>query len=672
MCAGTAKLAKGIKMNYLVKTSHLPPRLPTQVGAAGKLQITLMIFCSYALVLLWTPAPVRAVTLPETAKLLPPETVLLVDVQNMSRLKKQFEETNFYKLYKDPAMAPFFDDLKTKWREISRERKNKPFGLIAGIDELPEGRAALALVFNERLKDANEPPLLLIIQWGENINKIKEAVDKTVKQSVEDGSHRKTEDYRGVDITTIIRPSSKAFNFCFIEDCLIAATDLDVLKFVIAQVKGAGSPTLADDTDYSSTMRAVKLQDSEQIDCYVNIKQIIKKTIDADTARRATATSRQTLKPEMIIGNLGLDNVTSFGCSIRPGAVPTASAGSSFGKAYLRIRGQKKGVPKMLEVESAPLRTPRFIPNSVYSVSFMNLNINNAYSELGNILSSFSPQLAALMYMPLIPAGPQGEPPMQIKTGVVDHLGSQIIIAQSISEPVSGADITGTETSLIAVAIENRGALEKSLSLLHGKMLAANNPDASRQFLGHTIYLLDFQGFLPGLMPGAGRPMQNPIGREIPKMPKYAFTVTDTHLIFSKESSVEQALRTLNSTENVSVGSERWFNIAKSSVPSLAGLVTLQNDTVSGKYLWSGMRNLSKQMKNKDKESNIGMGVGGRAGSVIPKMMFAQGGFDLFDFSLLPEFDAVKKYFGLSALYGISKSDGFFFEFKCLNPPDVD
>ncbi len=672
MYTGTAKLAKGIKMNYFMKTSHLPPRLPGQVGAAGKFQITLMILCSYALVLLWTPAPVRAVTLPETAKLLPPETVLLVDVQNMSRLKKQFEETSFYKLCKDPAMAPFLDDLKTKWREQSRMRKNKPHGLLAGIDELPEGRVALAVVFNEKLKDTKDPPSLLLIQWGQNINKIREAADKKVRQAVEDGDHRKTEDYRGVDITTIIRESSRVLNFCFIEDCLIVSSDMDFLKFVIAHIRGAGSPTLADDADYSSTMRAVKLRDSEQIDCYVSIKQIIKKSIDAVDVDRDTTTSQQTFKPEMTIGNLGLDNVISFGCSISPGAVPTASAGSSFGKALLRIRGQKKGIPKMLEVESAPLRTPRFIPDSAYSISFVNFNIKNAYSELGKILSSFSPQLAAIMFMPLIPASPQGEPPLQIKAGIVDHLGSQIIIAQSMNAPVSGADITGSETSLIAIAIENRGALEKSLSRLHSTILAANNPDASRQFLGHTIYLLEFRGFLPGMISPPTRPMQNPNGGEIPKMPKYAFTVTDTHLIFSKESSVEQVLRTLNSTENVSVVSKRWFNIAKSSIPSLAGLVTLQNDAVWGKYVWSEMRNLSKQMKEKEKESDIKVGVGGRAGSVFSQILSSRARNQLFDFSLLPEFDVVKKYFGLSAIYGISKSDGFFFEFKNLNPPDVD
>jgi len=161
-------------MNYLMKTTH-------------KLHCNLILFCSFALVLLCSSAPVRALTLPDTAKLLPPETVLLVEAHDLGRLKKQFEETNFYKLYKDPAMAPFFDDLKTKWREQYRMRKNKPLGLLAGIDELPEGRVALAVVFDEKLKDTKDPPSLLLIQWGQNINKIKEAAEKKVRQAVEDG-----------------------------------------------------------------------------------------------------------------------------------------------------------------------------------------------------------------------------------------------------------------------------------------------------------------------------------------------------------------------------------------------------------------------------------------------------------------------------------------------------
>ena len=80
------------------------------------------------------------------------------------------------------------------------------------------------------------------------------------------------------------------------------------------------------------------------------------------------------------------------------------------------------------------------------------------------------------------------------------------------------------------------------------------------------------------------------------------------------------------------------------------------------------MRESAKPDKSdgEDKQNQITVGV--TSGSLIPQVMFEQVSADLVDFSLLPEFDAVKKYFGLSAFYGISRPDGFFFEFKYLNP----
>ena len=166
--------------------------------------------------------------------------------------------------------------------------------------------------------------------------------------------------------------------------------------------------------------------------------------------------------------------------------------------------------------------------------------------------------------------------------------------------------------------------------------------------------------------------MQNPAGPDVPEIPKFAFTFTDTHLIFSEEPAVEKAIRTLNSTEDTSMNSTRWFNFAKSAIPSRAGMVTLQNDKTSGKFIWSQMRDLAKNSKKKSKKQNIEVGVGIKPGSSLPELMFSQAGIQLIDFSLLPEFDTIKQYFGLSAFYGISRTDGFFFEMKYLNPPDID
>jgi uncharacterized protein with von Willebrand factor type A (vWA) domain len=82
----------------------------------------------------------------ETATLVPPETILLIEVDNFSQLKQQFEKTNFYKLYKDPAMAAFVDDFRAKWREKVKEIDNDIAGAIVDANILPQGKVAFALV----------------------------------------------------------------------------------------------------------------------------------------------------------------------------------------------------------------------------------------------------------------------------------------------------------------------------------------------------------------------------------------------------------------------------------------------------------------------------------------------------------------------------------------------
>ena len=94
----------------------------------------------------------------------------------------------------------------------------------------------------------------------------------------------------------------------------------------------------------------------------------------------------------------------------------------------------------------------------------------------------------------------------------------------------------------------------------------------------------------------------------------------------------------------------------------------------TGEFFWSELRELKKETskseglltESKDTDSGTRTGVGVSSTSPFPNFMFLQAGSDLFDFSLLPEFGAVRKYFGLSAFYGLSRQDGFFFELKYL------
>ena len=614
-----------------------------------------MLLCICALVLLWTPVFSRAAALPETGKLIPPETVLLVDIGNFGQLRTQFEKTNFYKLYKDPAMAAFVENFKTKWREKIKQMDNELVRTIVDTEILPQGRAAIALVLNEQTKDANEPPISFITQWGQSIDKIKEAVDKMVQKAIENGAHRKTEDYRGVSVTTITQSPTSAISYCFMDDCLAGATNLDILKFIIAHIQGATSPALAGNADYTSAMKAVGPY--HDIDFYVNIKRVVETSITEDISGQAKTT----------ITTLGLDNVTSMSFSIGLGRESNTSI---CGKAILKVDGTKRGICRMLDVESAAIGAPQFIPASAFSAAFVNPNIKKTYDELYSILYAFGPPLAAMMQTPLVPPSPQGEPGVQLKPDIIDHLGSQIIIAQSANKQFSGTGTQAPTETLVAVAVTNRSALEKSLSLLHSKIIAPNKPDARRELLGHTIYLVDFSALLPTFAPyeeTPKTPMQapGPTGSASFPIPKMAITITNTHLVFGTESVVEQAIRALSSPQSGTLSSAEWFNKAKSAVPSTAGVAAFQDNAASTEIFWKTIKEMDK---SKDKISSGSVNISVSSQSLLPQLMYSGPVAELFNFGLLPQFDSVRKYFGLSIIYGVSRQDGFFFEFKDINP----
>ena len=288
-------------------------------------------------------------------------------------------------------------------------------------------------------------------------------------------------------------------------------------------------------------------------------------------------------------------------------------------------------------------------------MTVFNLSIKKAYDEIYNILYAIDPAAAAAMLEPIIQSSPDGQPSLMLKSDIIDHLGSQIIIAECLNKPFSKD--SPPKESLSAIALTNRAALEKSLGALHSKYIAQRNPDSRRELLGYTIYQLDLLSLFGAFAPVERTPMADGPRRESPPRPKFAFTVTDSHLIFGNEELVERAIRALSSPAPTSIDSSKWFASARSSLPSVAGLISMEDNSASAEMLWWLMQETAKIQQLKTTVSPN------------PQMMLARGASDMVDFSLLPPFEQVRKYFNLFTLYGQNRPEGFFFEFNYLNPP---
>jgi hypothetical protein len=597
----------------------------------------------------------KGAALPKTAELVGADTVLLVDINDFNQFRTKFEKCSVYKLYNDPAMSAFAKNFTAKVREKIEGDKDSFVKGILDANVMPEGRLAFVMTTGQQ-----EMSLTLISQWGRNVGKIRDIIEKMSAKSVEKGAHRGIESYRDVNIVTLTTetaekpavktsddkmvaktgPSSEKDVYCFVGDCLITASDAETIKFVVSQMKGAGASSLAGDTDYIATMGAVGPY--HDVDIYVNFKRMIKRLTDEDT----------TGESQKEMANLGLDGVGGLGFSL--GVAPDSES-SVRGRMFLRTTETRKGVLKMLEMRSEPVRVPRFVPASVCSVSFLNVDIKRGYDELCSIIYGFSPPAALMLQQPIPGTGSASEPGITIRPDIIEYLGSEIVIAQSVNKPFS-KDKEPTEI-YIAVGVNNRAALEKSLSLIHKRLMVPNNPEPTRELLGYTLYLMGPAG-IPVL--GGSVPMVEAGPRAVPKGERLAFTITDTHLIFGQEPAVERAIRTLGGAENEPVSSAKWFNIAKAAVPSVVGSAGFEDNSASGELLWWMLKE-----SGKSRRASMGMGP-------ATAVLAGPDAWDFADFSLLPEFDAVKKYFGLSAGYGISRPDGFFFEFKYLNPRSKD
>ena len=206
--------------------------------------------------------------------------------------------------------------------------------------------------------------------------------------------------------------------------------------------------------------------------------------------------------------------------------------------------------------------------------------------------------------------------------------------------------------TVVCIAHTDARSLESSLSRVHEFFIGKGMPESSKDFLGHKIYLVSN----PMLNPALSAPMidnhqqQDLAAAEVPAM---GFTVTDTHLVFGTQASLERLIRKMNSSGNATMASAEWFKKAKSSIPAMVGMAGMSDEVAYYENTWKLLKNLSSDQLEQIKQNNLGLLPG--------------KGLEIFDFSLLPDFDSVKKYFGVSASYGISRDDGFYMEFKSIN-----
>lgn len=590
---------------------------------------------------------VHSAPLPDSAKLLSPDTLLMLSVNDLQQARAQFEKTRWFDLYKDPAMQPFIEKAKSLLNDSVKDEEDELLRLIVQSKTLPSGRVLMAMSLPGKTDSFTpEPTFLLLAQWGDKITQIRDAMDKRLQKQIDNGAHRKIEPYRGFEIITLLTPQTAQPEdeeddaeeekiesepdrdyYCFFDDNVVYSSNLESLQFMLAQLKNAQSRTLADDSEYQKNRRAVgPVYDAE---LYLNLKLLLEKAFTDNDPEERNQTKKN-------FEAMGLNGLSCLSASI---AIAPKSGTSMSGKVLLATNGSRRGILKMLELSPKAFSAPSFINPQACQVFSANLNIPAATEELFKMLSAMNPMFAAAMNSPLTPPQDDGSAGVILKDDLLDNLGERLIYAGTVE-----TDTTNTEgfrqEQLFAIAVRDAERLGRAIAGIHTHFLSGQKAELRREYLGHTLYSIPLaQLFMPGA--DLGETPENTM----------AVAVTQTHLLLGNQKAVEKAIQQQTQLQVKPLADTEWFRKALAVIPSDAGSISIDNMQLVGKHSWTAL-------KQRKLDGLIDIDIDNE-----------QLNSFLSACESLPEFEQVKQYFGIHLGWIITRPDGFYLEMMDIPAP---
>jgi hypothetical protein len=305
-------------------------------------------------------------------------------------------------------------------------------------------------------------------------------------------------------------------------------------------------------------------------------------------------------------------------------------------------------------------------------VTVVNLDAGRLYDEIGKIMLAAGLPPIGMMVEPAMAntAEPSGRPAVDFRKEVLGQLAPPLTLMNWIGKPYADPKAS---RNMLAMGVRDGAVLDGALGRIHDKFIAAGNKELRREMLNTTLYLLPFGnplGMVTGFPVGGPGEMMGPNARS-------AFAVAGSRLVFGDVDGVEQAIRDLRRTDLTSIQADPMFRWAAKRLPAQAGAWDYRNNQVQAEAVWELLKQAARDVSKKP------AGEGGIREAIQPgeneetmQIGPAIGPTQLTrllkpycDFNQLPEFQAVRKYFGAAISYLAATDEGIFFQVVQVTAP---
>jgi hypothetical protein len=312
----------------------------------------------------------------------------------------------------------------------------------------------------------------------------------------------------------------------------------------------------------------------------------------------------------------------------------------------------RQGIFKMIVTNPKDANPPAFVPASAVKFSRWRIDGQKSWAALEKMLGDISPSWLGSLNSVLDIANAtaqQQDPNFDIRKNFIGNLGDDFISYQKKPTGDTLADLNSAP-SLFLFSSPNPDQIVLVLKNLMG-LVSRGNPPQTRDFLGRKIY----SATLPS------RPVQ---GTSAPPSRSFYWSTANGYVAMTlDDSTLEEFLR---SAENHSkpLSETVGLAVAEQNVGGAGGgLFGYQNQREITRALFSALKN-EPAGATQSHAFNTMFGLP----FALPEKSFR----DWMDFSLLPDFDTISKYFYFTVYSGTVTSDNFSIKIFAPRPPQLN
>lgn len=467
------------------------------------------------------------------------DTTILLTVDDLGTLQKNWLQSPFGKTWNDPQVVRFLAPLREamhidEWDNRCRAETGK------SVDQLISGFGSMALLITDlapAIEDQTRktpPAVLLAVDLRDNRDAFVKMIEKERKK---DRQSEVTEEFQGETLHMETPPNASHGEapFCWVitGDVLMAGPGKAIVQKALSDYKRGGAESPCVETD--GYRREVRRLPHAQIRFYVNMERVMAAVRAA--ASRAAANQNPNpmgLTPDVIMTALGLDSFRGLSLSCEIGEKSSTMVWSV---AY----DQPHGIARLFTASTeGRVPDPTFLSGDWATVSSARFRIGVLYDVIEEVVRGMGPAIDGMFEGQV--ANLNKRAGIDIKRDIFENFGDEMYSAAQIDAPDAGVKpFVPKQKQLLVVSLNDPKAFEAALMSLQNGLLgpAAAQMFPTRDYLGATIHTM--MKVAPGAAPGAA-PSSTPV---------FSYAVAQRHFVLGigGDDLVEMAIQNLNSPQ---------------------------------------------------------------------------------------------------------------------------